>query len=163
MEREFLSNFKVGDTALPDVIIDTIMEEHKRDLAAATTHPGDNGDAGGKTFTQEDVNRIVSERLAREREKATQPPQEDEREKALKVREARLDCRDYLDREQYSVKLLDILDYTDPEQFKTVAEKLAKAFPGINRHPVPPPYAPGPGTGPAWAPDVFADAFKRKT
>ena len=42
---------------------------------------------GGKMFTQDEVNKIVSDRLAREREKQTQQTALDEREKAL--REAR--------------------------------------------------------------------------
>lgn len=95
-----------------------------------TTHPEDNGAATGKTFTQDEVNRIVSDRLAREREKATQP-QEDEREKALKAREARLDCRDYLEGKKYPVELLDVLDGSDVEKFKDTAEKLVKVFPGL--------------------------------
>lgn len=66
MEREFLSNFKIGNASLPDVVIDAIMEENKRDIAAAT-HPEDNGATGAKTFTQDEVNRIVSDRLAKER------------------------------------------------------------------------------------------------
>ena len=108
-----------------------MSEETKTIQQPDTTHPEDNGAATGKTFTQDEVNRIVSERLAREREKATPPPQEDEREKALKAREARLDCRDYLDGKKYPVGLLDILDSSDMEKFKDVAERLVKAFPAI--------------------------------
>ena len=90
MKREFLRNLKVGETALPDVVIDAIIAEHQRDLDAVKANPGANGGSGEKTFTQEEVNRIVSDRLARERDKSAQQPQEDEREKALKAREARL-------------------------------------------------------------------------
>ena len=53
-------------------------------------------ETGGKLFTQQQVNEIVRERLARERAKA-EPTAIDERETALKAREARLDCRDYLE------------------------------------------------------------------
>ena len=83
MKREFLRNLKVGETALPDVVIDAIIAEHQRDLDAVKANPGANGGSGEKTFTQEEVNRIVSDRLARERDKSAQQPQEDEREKAL--------------------------------------------------------------------------------
>ena len=55
------------------------------------------GAKGGRTFTQDDVNRIVSERLAHEREKLQASARDTEREKALAAREARLDCREYLD------------------------------------------------------------------
>ena len=52
------------------------MEENRK-----TQTPEENG--GEKLFTQDDVNRIISERLAREREK----PRDDEREAALNERE----------------------------------------------------------------------------
>lgn len=159
MKREFLLNFKVGDQPLPKEVIDAIMAENGRDIEAAKAHAGDNGGNGGKMFTQEDVNRIVSERLAREREK----PVDDEREKNLKAREARLDCRDYLDSKKYPVKLLDLLDHSDVEKFKAAADAMIEGFPGIMQedHPVPPPYAAGTGTG-GWGHNAIADAFKPK-
>ena len=62
-----------------------------------TPTPEASGDQGGeRMFTQDDVNRIISERLARERQK-TEPSAIDEREIQLKARESRLDCRDYLE------------------------------------------------------------------
>lgn len=48
--------------------------------AVDNTQPAGNGKAAEKTFTQEEVNRIVSDRLARERTKAQQPTPVDERE-----------------------------------------------------------------------------------
>lgn len=127
------------------------------------THPEDNGAATGKTFTQDEVNRIVSDRLAREREKQTQPPQEDEREKALKARETRLDCRDYLDSKKYPAELLDVLDSSNAERFKAAAESLMKAFPTIGISQTPPPYASGTGTAPMYAQDAaIAKAFRPK-
>ena len=45
----------------------------KNTQAAAATQPEDNGAQQGRTFTQEEVNRIVSDRLARERAKANRP------------------------------------------------------------------------------------------
>ncbi|WP_302659114.1 hypothetical protein [uncultured Dysosmobacter sp.] len=127
MKREFLKNFQVNGTPLPDAVIDAILEEHDRDLEAAKADPGASGGTGGKTFTQEEVNRIVSDRLAREREKQ---PKDDEREQALKAREARLDCRDYLDSKKYPAALMDVLDVSDVEKFKNAADALASKFPG---------------------------------
>lgn len=49
---------------------------------------------GGKLFTQDDVNRIVSERLAREREKLTQQTALEEREKALREREQAFEAKE---------------------------------------------------------------------
>ena len=128
-----------------------------------TTHPEDNGGATGKTFTQEEVNRIVSDRLAREKAK-TEPPQEDEREKALKARESRLDCRDYLDKNKYPIELLDVLDCYDIQKFKGAAEKLMQLIPSIvqAQTPIPPPYATGTGTGLVLGDDAIAAAFKPK-
>ena len=57
-----------------------------------TPTPEAAGDQGEKLFSQADVNRIVSERLAREKAKA-EPTAIDERETALKAREARLEDR----------------------------------------------------------------------
>lgn len=161
MQRDFLKNFQVNGTPLPDAIIDAILAEHGRDLEAAKADPGANGGTGGKTFTQEEVNRIVSDRLAREREKQ---PKDDEREQALKAREARLDCRDYLDSKKYPVALLDVLDSSDVEKFKAAADALAKQFPAaFTEQPVPPPYATGTGMGNYFGSDQIANAFKPKT
>lgn len=159
MKRDFLKNLQVNGTALPDVVIDAIMQEHTSALEAATANPGANGGIGGKTFTQEEVNRIVSERLAREREK----PVDDEREKALKARENRLDCRDYLDSMKYPASLLDALDSSDVDKFKAAAEKLMKDFPMIAANQTPPPYAAGTGTYSPNSDDKIAAAFKPET
>ena len=159
MKREFLQNFKVGDQPLPKEVIDAIMAENGRDIEAAKAHTGDNGGNGGKMFTQEDVNRIVSERLAREREK----PVDDERERKLKAREARLDCRDYLDSKKYPAKLLDLLDSSDVEKFKSAADAMIEGFPSIMQpaYDVPPPYSSGAGTGSNHGTvSAIADAFK---
>ena len=159
MKREFLKNFTVNGQPLPKEVIDAIMAENGRDIEAAKANAGANGGSDGKMFTQDDVNRIVSERLAREREK----PVDDERERNLKAREARLDCRDYLDSKKYPVKLLDLLDSSDVEKFKSAADAMIEGFPSIMQpaYDVPPPYAAGTGTGGVFSTDAaIADAFK---
>lgn len=165
MDKQFLKNFQINGAVLPDVVIDAIMEENARDLEAAKADPGANGGTGGKTFTQEEVNRIVSDRLAKERAKAEQP-KDDEREKALKAREARLDCRDYLDSKKYPAALLDVLDSSDVEKFKAASDALANKFPvAFTEQQTPPPYAAGTGTGRVVFEqnDPVANAFKPKT
>ena len=162
MKREFLKNLTVNGQPLPKEVIDAIMEENGRDIQAAKANAGGNGGSDGKMFTQEEVNRIVSERLTREREK----PVDDEREKSLKAREARLDCRDYLDSKKYPIKLLDLLDCSDLEKFKAAADAMVEGFPSIMQTdgPLPPPYAAGTGTGVIDSIDTrIADAFKPKT
>ena len=164
MKKEFLKNFQVNGQPLPDAVIDAIMEEHSRDLEAAKADPGAKGE-GGKLFTQDDVNRIVSERLARDRADRDKPSPEDEREKALKAREARLDCRDYLDSRKLPAALLDVLDCSDVEKFKAAVGVAVEKFPAIARaNEVPPPYAAGTGTGGrSFGNDPFAAAFKPKS
>ena len=158
MKKEFLQNFQIGGQSLPDEAINAIMEENQRDVTAATTHPEDNGATGGKTFTQDEVNRIVSERLAKERAKAE--PKEDEREQALKAREARMDCREYIAGKKYPVALLDILDTGNAESFKAMADKLVKEFPTILQSQTPPPYAAGTGSAVVAFDNPIAAAFR---
>lgn len=65
--------------------------------------PEDKGGKGGeKLFTQEDVNRIVADRLAKERAKG-QPSAADQREQELAQRELALECRDYLERHEKAI------------------------------------------------------------
>lgn len=133
-----------------------------------TPTPEVSGDQGEKMFTQDDVNRIVSERLARERAKA-EPTAIDERETALKAREARLDCRDYLEELSKGGKaassvlgLLDILDTTDSEKFKQTVSALLElgAFnPQLEPLKIPPVDMRG-GASPD---DLIAAAFKPKS
>ena len=166
MKREFLKNFQVNGQPLPDAVIDAIMQEHTHDLEAAKADPGAKGENGGKLFTQDDVNRIVSERLARDRaDRAAAPSPADEREQALKAREARLDCRDYLDSKKYPAALLDVLDSSDVEKFKAAVDTMVGAFPAIMQaDEVPPPYAAGTGTGSrSFYNDPIAAAFKPNT
>ena len=89
-----------------------------------TPTPEASGDQGEKLFTQADVDRIVGDRLAR----AKKDRANDDREAALKAKEARLDCREYLSDNKYPVELLDILDTADVESFKGNVERLAEMF-----------------------------------
>lgn len=99
----------------------------------------DNGGQGERMFTQDEVNRIVSDRLNREREKLSQQPHEDERERSLREREQALNarenknrCEDYLKEinmsEKYRADFLDVLDTSDFDKFKTIVDRLGKGF-----------------------------------
>lgn len=90
-----------------------------------STPEASGGQGGEKMFTQEEVNRIVSERLAREKTKQITP---DEREQALNAREARLTCREYLAEVGENAVLLDVLDTNDPEKFKAAVETLQSNY-----------------------------------
>ena len=104
-----------------------------------TTQPADNGNqSGGKMFTQEEVNQIVSERLRQEREKSTQQPKDDreaalvEREKAVAAKENAHQCRAYLAEvkigEKYHNDLMEAFDTSDVEKFKAAMDKISKYF-----------------------------------
>lgn len=134
----------------------------------ATPTPEAAGDQGERMFSQADVNRIVSDRLAREKAKA-EPAAIDERETALKAREARLDCRDYLEELSKGGKaassvlgLLDILDTTDSEKFKktvTALMELGAFNPQLEPLKIPPVDI----RGGASHDDLIAAAFKPKS
>lgn len=69
------------------------MSENTNQNTQQTTTPAPEG-TGGKLFTQDEVNKIVSDRLAREREKLTQQTALDEREKALREREQAFEAKE---------------------------------------------------------------------
>lgn len=101
---------------------------------AVTPTPEVAGEQGTeRLFTQDDVNRIVSDRLARERAKA------EPREADLRAREARLSCREYLDGEGFPAALMDILDTSDAEKFKATVKALDEIvyLPSPKRKPAP--------------------------
>lgn len=133
--------------------------------------PAENGDQAGKMFTQDEVNKIVSDRLARDREKRSAQQQEDTKELALKARESKLDCREYLSEKKYPAELLEVLDTSDVEKFKATADKIQEMY-GLEskraRFVDPPKFAaprfdggPGPG-GFGFRNDPIRDAFKPK-
>lgn len=107
--------------------------------AAGTTQPEGNGvPQGGKTFTQEEVNKIVSERLARQR--AKQEPQDpaaerlaelDQREKDLTARENKLTCTEYIKEKGLNAELAELFDTSNADQFKANVDKLLEIYPSI--------------------------------
>ena len=101
----------------------------------ANTQPEDNGTANGneKTFTQEDVNRIVSERLKRERSNPdiTRLSELDEREKNISNRENLLECKQFISKTTYPDSLLEYFDTTDSKEFQKNVTRLVTTFPQI--------------------------------
>lgn len=78
----------------------------------------------GKTFSQEDVNRIVGERLAKE--KAKNDADWQQREQDLQKRELRMTAKEYLNEKNIPVELLDALSYTDEETLQKSVEIIEK-------------------------------------
>jgi hypothetical protein len=92
-----------------------------------------------RTFTQAEVDKIISDRLARAKEQYSQQPKEDAREAALKEREAavaakesRFQCENYLREinlsEKHRGEFLDTLDTANFEQFKKIVDVLGKPY-----------------------------------
>ena len=84
------------------------------------TDPAPNQGAGEKTFTQDDVNPIVQERLAKDREKASKELSEKEQE--LLQREFRLNSRQKLIDKGYPETLLDALNCNSEKEFDKALE-----------------------------------------
>ncbi|MDD6717211.1 MAG: hypothetical protein PUF76_01055 [bacterium] len=83
-----------------------------------------------KKFTQADVDRIVKERLRR-RDEAKEKAQNEQfaaMQAEVTKRENRLACREYLLDKRYPAGLLDVIDTTDPNEFKAKADKACSLF-----------------------------------
>ena len=136
--------------------------------AAGTTQPEVNGTAtGGKTFTQDEVNRIVSDRLNKERatqgNAAEQLEQLNQREQALNARESKLTCMEYIKSEKLPEGLMEVFDTSNAEQFKASVGKLIKLYPQLNPTGEPiPSFTIGGSGGKSCGSDPFAEAFRRK-
>lgn len=87
--------------------------------AEGTTSP-----EGGKTFSQEQVNQIVSERLAKEKAKTDSAFAEKERELAL--REFKLNAVQQLEGKGLPANLYDALNTSSPEAFNKSLEILTE-------------------------------------
>lgn len=139
------------------------MNENKENQNAASTQPEDNGAQNvdsGRTFTQEEVNNIVADRLARERSKAakTQQTEAYARDADLTARENRLICKEFLLDNDYPAELLDTIDTSNPEEFKSKAKTAFDAITSKRTFTPSPQYSAEPvvgsGMSAAFAPDV---------
>lgn len=79
--------------------------------------------AGERTFTQEDVNRIVSDRLARDRDKRS--AELDEREKAVKARELAVMAAEKLAEAGLPKALSAVLRYDDETSLDSAIQTLS--------------------------------------
>lgn len=88
-----------------------------------------------KTFSQEEVNKIVNERLARERKKYASMFQEDgktseldERERNLTIRERKLDCMELFKEKGLPCALIDLVNYNSKEEYENSVNVIEAAF-----------------------------------
>lgn len=106
-----------------------------------TTQPEGNGPAG-KVFTQEEVNSIVKERLARERAKGQTSSTTDNSTAELDTEKAQLEadrqklqderntfeCERYCKENGIDTSLVELIGSSDPEEFKHKTEALCSVF-----------------------------------
>lgn len=131
----------------------------------APTQPEDNGSTE-KVFTQEDVNRIVQERLARDRESrsASQQAASDDAARLadLERRENTLSCREYIAENNYEPGLLEILSTDNAEDFKSKVAKLLELAPHLDHNQKVPHVVAATRGGGSGFQDAIAAAFKPK-
>jgi hypothetical protein len=103
-------------------------KNNEKDVQQETnTQSEGNGTQAERTFTQEEVNKIISERLTRERTKA-EPTAEEQKTKELNARESRIACREYLLEKGYPSVFADTVDTSDTEEFMTKVENIYNAI-----------------------------------
>lgn len=93
-----------------------------------TSTEGTQTSTEGKTFTQEDVNRIVQERLAKERSKTAGNGDDELSKRAaeLDMRERKLNAREALKKEGLPDYLVDALNMNTDEDFQKSMEAIKK-------------------------------------
>lgn len=96
--------------------------------SAEGTQTGTDGAQGERTFTQEEVNRIVQERLAKEKSKGTGNTGDelDRRAAALDLRERKLTAREKLREKGLPEYLVDALNMETDETFQKSMEAVMK-------------------------------------
>ena len=95
------------------------MEDNKNTSTGGTEQVTD-----GKTFTQDDVNRIVQERLAKEKGKGND--ELDKRKAELDKRERRMNAIDELRKNELPDYLVDALNMETDEAFQQSMEAIKK-------------------------------------
>ena len=117
------------------------MDENK---TVQNTNPGKNGE---KTFTQEQVNAIIGERLAKEKSKADTALAE--KEQQLIQRELTLTAKERLNQMDLPIELLDALNISSQEALEKSLTTIKNVF---EKHKAKPPvfrgFVPGAGMNP---------------
>ena len=90
------------------------------------TQTGTEGTQQGKTFTQEDVNRIVQERLAKEKSKGNSNEELDKRAAELDLRERKLNAVTKLREKGLPDYLVDALNMNTDDDFDKAIEAILK-------------------------------------
>lgn len=110
-----------------------MAEEIKTTQQEPTTEPKPaSGQEEKKLFSQEEVEQMISERLA---QNETTLGSITQKEQELNAREAQMNCREYVMEKSYPKVLLEVLDTSDAEKFKEAADKIQQAM-GYTENPV---------------------------
>ncbi len=109
------------------------VEQETTQVEQETQLEGSNTQAEGRLFTQDEVDKIINQRLSRERKKLEEVIKEHtethlEREREVLKRELRLDARGFLEEYRIPLDVLDLLDYTDKESCVASLEKVTTAM-----------------------------------
>lgn len=100
----------------------------ERNTNQNTDTPADQGAGDKRTFTQEDVNRIVQERLAKEKSKGSGEADFAKREQELAQRELHMSAKELLSEKGLPVQLFEALNCTDRETMEKSIETVDKYF-----------------------------------
>lgn len=92
------------------------------------TQTSTDGTQQGKTFTQEDVNRIVQERLAKEKAKNSGEADLAKREQELAQRELHMTAKEMLTEKGLPAQLFDALNCSDEDTMKKSIATLETVF-----------------------------------
>ena len=90
--------------------------------------PATSQETGEKTFTQEDVNRIVQERLVKEKSKNNGDADFAKREQELAQRELHMSAKEMLSEKGLPVQLFDALNCKDEETLKKSISTIETVF-----------------------------------
>lgn len=101
------------------------MEENNMNQNA---DPASGQVTGEKTFTQDDVNRIVQERLAKEKARNSGDADFAKREQELAQRELHMSAKEMLSEKGLPVQLFDALNCTDKETMEKSIATVEKVF-----------------------------------
>lgn len=112
---------------LPETQTDNISEGGQTKQQETNSTPEDNGGNGERLFTQQEVNRIVAERLARERSKSG-PTEEEQRAQELEREKLRLEFQKMLFDGEYPVDAImyffDHIDLGSVDGFRSTIQQL---------------------------------------
>lgn len=104
------------------------MDENTMNQNTQNADPAAEQGTGEKTFTQEDVNRIVGERLAKEKAKNSGEVDFAKREQELAQRELHMNAKELLSEKGLPVQLFDALNCTDKETMEKSIATIEKVF-----------------------------------